>query len=180
MYEKLLAAVVAAMKKFKYPIATPCCDRDVRRLIVGVKSKFDVDLPEGFLRFLRQMNGMQYNGLRIYSGKCSQKVPDKTIGVPGFILGNLGHRCVAKGDVVSGIFVGHVERSATTLFERMLIYGENDVMYFVSNLDSTGLRSLDNCGMEVVERYPTFDHMLAHALWISLNCPPALRPEGIH
>lgn len=107
--------------------------------------ELSVRLPDAYLEFLRNSNGLDYNGTVIYS---THRVPitgydDRFI--EGFVGSNLDAREVED-------------------MKRYLVFGESNESLHVLNVAERRYQTIESIGYGVYQDYDSFDDMIAAVL----------------
>jgi len=66
MWEKLLSDIKKIEEKYGDTLNAPASDRQIEALKKAVNEKFGNELPEQYIRFLKTVNGLEFNGFIFY------------------------------------------------------------------------------------------------------------------
>jgi len=139
---KSLQLIRDTLAKFDEELPPPASKTQIDRLVKRSQKSLGAPPPEGYLDFLRQVDGLDFNGLMIYA---SSQLPDTEPDVPGFVEINLER---FRGDL--------------TGFERTLVFGEDSQQFYALNLDSAVYRAETWPGT-VLKVFKTFSELLDYA-----------------
>jgi hypothetical protein len=91
-YQQLLKQISAKSKEDGESLQPPCSAKDLTDLQAQARKELGVELPSGYTEFLRQHDGLDWNGLVIFASKTVPIVGYKDRFIEGFIDWNLEFR----------------------------------------------------------------------------------------
>lgn len=144
MFDQALQQVLRELRNDEEEVHPPATENQIAVLISAVHERWHQDLPDGYLRFLRTCNGIDYNGLVIYGAGYSPENETPAGFWQGLLAANQ---------------VWHDEDGYTDL----LIFADDDTLIF-ANSRASGFGSYDRGAGDLVDPYSTFDDMLFKAL----------------
>jgi hypothetical protein len=136
--DDLLAAIDVRERKFGHTMRPPASPDAIERLRRLAWDKFRTDLPEGYLTFLSETDGLDFNGYSIYAA-----TEDEKPYWPGFVESN--------------VLLGAPHRG-------YVFYGDTGDELYAQHLTSRAWHALDRPSLSVLESFPSFDAMLGHVL----------------
>jgi hypothetical protein len=136
--DNLLAAIHAEKREFKELIRPPASSEAIERLRRYARDALRTELPKGYLTFLGKNDGLVFNSFTIYAA-TELKEPYR----PGFVEVN---------EVLGGSDDGYV------------YYGDSSIDLYAQDRTSMAWVTLDRPSWEVMDRFPSFDAMLAQVL----------------
>ena len=126
----------------------PASENDVKSVVKGAEKILGAKLPDQYLKFLRHVNGLNWNGVFIYGSKTSQIVGSKH-SLQGIVEANEIWRD----------YEGH---------KKYLFFGDSDMSLFGQDLITGEYKELDRSSNSLIQTYKGFDDMLTEALKSSL------------
>jgi hypothetical protein len=118
----------------------PATDAEISNLIIAMKSDFDATLPQGYLRFLKMQNGLDYNGLVLYG---SHQTPDNP----------------SAGGFWQGVVIANkLWRENQSL--PYIILGETELDIFTVSLDGQMPMRRDRVSGDSIESYTSVESMI--------------------
>lgn len=162
MLNDLLKQLKQECEKYGYIYNLPATEKEIESLTTNVKNKFDVDLPDQFIKFLSTTNGIGYDGLGIYSIDYSlmETKPDN----PSLSYLNETEFVDNCGFIDNNLIWHDVEEN-----KRYLFFGHDSISWYVLKLAEGTYHVLDKPSGTVMETYDDFDDMLEAALQEKLN-----------
>lgn len=131
MWRQQLAGIKVEKAKYNALLNEPAADGLIVKFTVAVKSKFGHVLPEGYIDFLKTVNGLEYNGFIFYGIDSSLGVVSSNEAINGYIENNeiwykdehqrpymfFGESCVSCYclDLFQGLFVERDSHSGALL-----------------------------------------------------------------
>jgi hypothetical protein len=119
----------------------PCSEQGIHILQQGSAEELGAAPPAGYLDFLRQVDGLVFNGLSVYASVAKD---DKYI--EGFIEENIRRY---RGDLQG--------------FERTLVFAEDSLGFYALDIDR-GVYRVESWGGIVIREFATFEELLEEAL----------------
>jgi hypothetical protein len=148
MWKKALMEVDKQRRENGLAMQPPASENDVKSVIKGAEEILGVKLPDEYLKFLRLVNGLNWNGVFIYSSKTSQIVGSKH-SLQGIVEANEIWRD----------YEGH---------KKYLFFGDSDMSLYGKDLITGEYKELDRSSNSVIQTYKGFDDMLTDVLKSSL------------
>jgi hypothetical protein len=145
MYQELLREVAEAQSKYGERQRPPCRPEALERLRERARRELDAELPEGYVAFLREQDGLNWNGLFIYACETTEAGDAGDARIEGFVEANLTWR-------------------DDETFRDYLVFGEGNMDLYVRQLPSGDYRTIDRVPGNLIETHPSFDALLAAAL----------------
>jgi hypothetical protein len=136
--EELLARINAEKRTFRQTVWPPASPAAIAQLHAYARDTLRTDLPAGYIAFLQQNDGLDFNGCVIY-GATEHETP--------FLSG----------------FAETNERLADPEAS-YVFYGETGHELYVQDRAGDSWLALDRPSFEVNESFPGFDAMLEHVL----------------
>lgn len=124
-------------------------DTVVETLSREVKSRFALEVPQGYSDVLKYINGLEFNGYILYG-----------------IDEEIGNGCPEQP--VHGIMEMNVIWHENEEQKIYLFLGESNISWYVYKADTDEYLELDNPSGSIVERYGSFVEMFGHMLEESL------------
>ncbi len=119
----------------------PAREDGIRALALAMKSEFNAQLPIDFAAFLKQSNGLDYNGLVIYG---SDQTPENT----------------GPGGFWQGLIAANQEWRSGGCHDYLII-GETELDILTVEYDGTQPARRDRVSGDVIQRYGSVAEMLA-------------------
>lgn len=138
------------MKEDELTPQPPASDVDIQILLADLARLGNVkDLPDAYIQLLKMMNGLEWNGLFIYSTKTMplEDTDDKLMGL-------------VEANLIWRDFEDH---------KRYLFFGDADISLYCQDLTTGAFKELDRSSDTVIETYDSFENMLNAALKVSLE-----------
>ena len=145
MYQQLLAQLEAEKARYGEQRQPPCTDDRLERLRRRVRERLGAELPSEYAAFLRAQDGLNHNGLFVYASETAPVVGARDATIQGFVEANL------------------VWRDDDRLCS-YLVFGDGNMDLYARHLPIGEYHVLDRVPGNLVERYPSFDQLLAAAL----------------
>jgi len=134
MYQNLLSAVRKEKEKFNEKLEPGCSKREIETLRQKTKREMGVIIPDDYLNFLKECNGLEENGLTIY-------------GL------NLRGSC-------RDIWVENDDLRAEPGYEDMFFLAQDSITYFVVSSDGTNPREIGRGSDDVYDTFPSVREMI--------------------
>lgn len=149
MYQELLKQISDNCLEYSESMQKPCTDAQISTLKANVQNQLQTDLPQGYINFLKQHNGLDWNGLLIYASENSTISGYEDRFIAGFVEMNLSYR----------------ESEACQEF---LFFGESGVDSYVYEIKTQQYQIIDRISFDVYETLSSFDLLLTEALKIHI------------
>jgi hypothetical protein len=158
IYWELLRAAIADNRR-RGIVSVPASEERLLRLREVFQEQFGVQAPDQYLEFLRITDGLEFNGLSIFSSHCSPSENDpQQPSLEGFEYGNLWLRVAPYCD-------------------RLLYFGIDSITLYAMETDTGCFKALSP-SLDTIRLHSSFDEMIAWALFDALDRQPDLRPPG--
>jgi hypothetical protein len=118
---------------------------DLKQVSHAVKEAFGIDLPESYQAFLRQRNGIDYNGVVFYSAIDTPEKPGAGGFWQGLVAANTAWRDGGENT-------------------HLLILGDNSMDFFAFNPEKNEFTRNDRITGEIAARYQSLTEMISDAL----------------
>ncbi len=145
MYQDILKPVAEEMAKYGCSLQPPCEEREVQELKRRVKEELSASLPEHYAGLLREVKGLDYNGLVIFANETTPITGFEDRFIEGLVEANLGYREVES-------------------LKDYLILGTNGGVHYVQKLDINEYQSIDAVSLDLYEKFDSFLDMIRGAL----------------
>jgi hypothetical protein len=148
MYQKLLQEHIDDKKAYGGKPQPPATAEDLRQLRERAKKELGADLPQGYLDFLKLMNGLDSNGLVIYASETGPLAGYETrpdMKIEGIVDANLGWWDLED-------------------HKRYLFLGESGTCLYAYDLQGKKYAALDRASNDPIDEMPSFEALLADAL----------------
>jgi hypothetical protein len=145
MYKKLLSSIEKRMKSFGKKLQPPCTEAELKKLQRQVKRELGCDLPDGYVEFLKQTDGLVWNGLVVYA---SHRTP-----IIGF-----------TDRFVGGLIDSNKEWRDVEEFDNYLVFADDSMSFYVLNLADEAYEVLEREGLDQLMQFETFDELMVEAL----------------
>ena len=150
MYQRLLEELEAERARYGGQRQPACSDDRLERLRRRVRDELGTELPNEYAAFLRTQDGLNYNGLFIYASETTPVVGARNATIQGIVEANLGWR--------------DLEEMST-----YLVFGDGNMDLYVRHLPTGEYHVIDRVPGNLIERYPSFEQLLAAALRAHLS-----------
>src|SRR5215212_4390572 len=145
MYRQLLAEVGAVKARYGERSQPPCTDERLAQLRRRVREELGAELPGEYAAFLRAQDGLNHNGLFIYASETAPVVGSTHATIQGIVEANLGWRDDER-------------------FLEYLALGEGNMDVYVRHVPTGEYHVVDRVPGNLIERYCSFDQLIAAAL----------------
>ncbi len=145
MWTEILKQIEENLKKYGESLNSAASEIEIKYLIENVKKMFEVDLPEQYVKFLRTVDGLDFDGLTIYGVDQSLLETKPSEPVYGFIETN-------------EVWYENEEQ------KKYLFFGDSDISWYCLNLSTGKYEVRDKPSGTVMEIYEDFDSMVKGAL----------------
>jgi hypothetical protein len=150
MWTDLLKEILEEMEEDELTPQPPASDADIQFLLADLANLGNVKtLPDSYIQLLKMMNGLEWNGLSIYSTKTMplEDTDDKLLGL---------------------IEANQIWRDLED-HKRYLFFGEAEISLYCQDLTTSAFLELDRSSDTVIETYHIFENILSKALKDSLE-----------
>lgn len=145
IYRDLMRKIEEEEEKFGGKMQPPATDEEIRILNNEVVKRFRVKVPNEYQEFLQIHNGLNWNGLFIYSTHINEAKTNSSY-INGFVYENEGYR---------------IDDSR---FNDLLVFGDDDMSFYIYRISSSEYQVLDKIPLDVMGNFPTFDEMIYETL----------------
>ena len=146
MYQELLREVAEAQSKYGERKQPPGHPERLARLRERVREELAAEVPPEYEAFLREQDGLNWNGLFIYACEPSEVAgASADAHIEGFVEANLAWRDDEH-------------------MRDYLVFGEGNMDLYVRHLPTGEYRTIDRVPGNLIETHPSFEAMLAAAL----------------
>ncbi|MET0350863.1 MAG: YrhA family protein [Rhizobacter sp.] len=144
MYEDLVSRIHQEQRDAGEAVFAGASEARLDTLAQQVRSTFGAELPADYLDFLRQADGLDFNGFVVYDSHSS---PEARTGHfwQGFIAANEAWR-------------------ADALNRQCLVFGDTDTDLLLQHLPSGEFRRVDRVGRDLQEVFPSLRSMFEQVL----------------
>jgi len=144
MYDDVLSKIHEEQREAGEAVFAGASDARLADLVEEARATFGAPLPDDYLDFLREADGLDFNGLVIYDSHSS---PEARTGHfwQGFVAANLAWR----------------EDAAN---RRCLVFGDTDTDLLLQDLASGEFRRVDRVGRDLQEVFPSLRAMFEQVL----------------
>jgi hypothetical protein len=140
----LLKQVHTEQRNWGAYVRPPARPENLQALTEQVHRVLGAELPQGYLDFLAQSDGLDFDGLVIYDSASSPE--QRTEGFwQGFVYTNLAWR----DDPTN---------------RELLIFGDSDMDLFIQHINTGAFRRVDKIAHDRFEAFPSFEAMLEASL----------------
>ncbi|MEJ2157542.1 MAG: YrhA family protein [Desulfobacteraceae bacterium] len=150
MWKDTLNKVIEEMSEYNRTPPPPASDMDIQTMLAELPKLGNVkSLPDTYIEFLKIMNGLNWNGLFIYSSK-SMPIAGTDVEISGIVAANEIWRD----------FEPH---------EQYLFVGDGNISLYGQDLNTGEYKEFDRSSDTVIQVYEDFESMLIAALNTSLD-----------
>lgn len=149
MWEKLISDIRKIEEKYGDTINSPASSQQIEILIKVVKEKFGNELPQEYIKFLKTVNGIEFNGFIFY-------------GVDSSLLDN------QKEETVYGYIDTNEIWYENQHQKQYMFFGESNISWYCFDLVNKIYVELDKPSGTLMNTYDNFYCMLEKALSDSL------------
>jgi len=139
MYQEYLEKIKSESGKYGERMRPPATEAALARLSDRAREELSAEVPEQYKDFLRVMDGLNHNGLFIYSSRDTDDYEH------GFVETNLNWRSYEIND-------------------DFVYFADADIDLYVYSLPDREYQVLDRPSMDVNGAFKTFDEMITEAL----------------
>jgi hypothetical protein len=149
MWEKLLSDIRKIEQKYGDSLNNPASNEQVEVFKNAVREKFKYALPEQYIKFLRTVNGLEFNGFTIYGVDSSLSEGEANQSITGHIETN-------------EIWYENEEQ------RQYMFFGDSNISWYCLDISKGIYVELDKPSGTLMHVYKDFDSMLEKALTDSL------------
>ncbi|AME08401.1 MULTISPECIES: YrhA family protein [Bacillus] len=151
MWVNLLEEIRKTEAKYGDELNSPVTDQEIRNFEEAVLGKFPVnELPSGYKKFLRTVNGLDFNGLVIY-GLDQELLREE------------------NDEEVYGFFETNEQWHENDEQKKYLFFGDSDTAWYCLDVIENAYLELDKPSGTLMNKFNDFNAMLADALKFSLD-----------
>lgn len=149
-WKDLLIEIEKIEEKYGSLLRSPASDTEIIRMKQAFKRKFgNIVLPETYLDFLKNINGLDFNGLVIY-------------GVDEVLLER------EVDEEVHGLIVTNELWYENESQKQYIFYADSDVAWYCCDLKESVYVELDKPSGTLIQSFDSFESMLSDALETAL------------
>jgi cell wall assembly regulator SMI1 len=148
MWKKALMEVEKQSREHGIAMQPPASENDVKSVVKGAEEILGVKLPNEYLKFLRLVNGLNWNGVFIYGSRTNQ-IAGTTYSLQG----------INEANEIWRDYEGH---------KKYLFFGDSDMSLYGQDLNTGEYKELDRSSNSLIQTYKGFDDMLTDVLKLSL------------
>lgn len=149
MWRERLEEIIEEEKKYGQEINCGISEEEAGLFIKAVKDEFDITLPEDYIKILRVVNGIEFNGIILY-------------GVDEPILKEVPKQ------PINGLIDCNKIWYENEWQKQYLFLGEGSISWYVYELKTKKYYELDNPSGEISEEFNNFEQMFDKMLEDSL------------
>jgi hypothetical protein len=150
MWKSLILQAEKEDEPFGRKPRRPATKEEIELTVKLAKKKLNVDLPEGFLNFLRFRNGFGYEGLLVYGAVLSAPASKQ------------------EGEFYRDIVEVNAIWRERDEHKNYLFFADSDMYLYGLKLASGKYEQQDRYSSDVLQVYPDFDQMIADTIKIKL------------
>lgn len=149
MWKDALVEVKKVTNQFNMKYNDGASEEELQKFKNVVNEKFGFELPQDYIKLLKEMNGFEFNGFIIYGvdEKFLEKKPNQRL--TGFIE-------------LSEIWYENEHQ------KKYIFIGESNITWYVYDLTTKKYIEMDNPGGEEMHYYDTFDEIITKFLTDSI------------
>jgi hypothetical protein len=145
MLKDQLKQIATILDKYGEKLQPPATVKAIEHVRNLVKKRFKADLPDQYINFLRTVNGLDFNGLVIYSADTPSPDDSSTDSVYGFVETNEIWR-------------------ENEWQKKYLFFGDSDIGWYCLNLETGLYEEQDKPSGTVMKTFQDFDSMVESAI----------------
>jgi hypothetical protein len=149
MWKTLLLKIKKIEQKYGSNLNSPASNKQIESLINAVREKFKYTLPEQYIKFLATVNGLEFNGFKIYGVDSSFSEGEANQPIIGYI------------DTNEIWYENEHQR-------QYMFFGDSDIGWYCLDISEAMYVELDKPSGTLMEVFKDFDSMLEKALTDSL------------
>jgi hypothetical protein len=149
MWKDKLEEVKKEKEKYEELVNVGATNKQIEKFVKEVRTKFNYSLPLGYLNFLKEVNGIEFNGFIVYGIDQELLKEDVNQPINGLISFN-------------EIWYENEEQ------KQYIFLGESNISWYVYGLKNNKFVELDNPSGSVVKEYYNFNSILEKILTDSL------------
>ena len=149
MWEKEIESIKKEFAGWGYKVNEPASDEEIGKFCAKVKEKFQVEVPDDYIGFLKEINGYSFNGLFVYG--IDEDLLDKA---------------------PNGSSAGFVEyNDEKSLFdeEKWIYFAESEFGLYVFRVNEAAYYKIEDCSYNIIKKYDSFVDMIKEAIYDSLK-----------
>ena len=144
MYRQLLDELQGEQTRYGGHRQPPCTEERLALLRRRVREELGAELPDEYLAFLREQDGLNYNGLFVYASETTPIVCVRDASIQGIVEANLGWRDVET-------------------MRDYLVFGDGNMDLYARHLPTGEYHVLDRVPGNLIETHPSFELMMVAA-----------------
>lgn len=141
MWKESLERIIQEEEKYGQKINSGISEEEVKLFIKEVKNELNITLPEDYIKILRVVNGIEFNGMILY-------------GVDEPLLKEVPNRHI------NGLINCNQVWYENEWQKQYLFLGEGSISWYVYDLKTKKYYELDNPSGEIDEEFNDFEQML--------------------
>jgi len=145
--KELLEEARLEAEEVEESLQSPAHEREIGKLKNEAQVKLGADVPEEYLAFLREVNGLMLDDLTVYASESTPHATYPESTIEGFVKMNLAHR---------------EKRNCADY----LIFGEAGLDLYTQRISTREFQILDHATLELTKTMNNFDDMMIEALEI--------------
>jgi hypothetical protein len=150
MLEELLKPVAQDKEKYGLKLQPPCDESALSDLRKRVSAELSAELPESYAAFLGLTDGLDYNGLVIYSSITKPIVGYDDRFIEGFVEANISFRDLEA-------------------FRKYLVIANSGELLYLYEIASSRSLAVDSISLQPEEHFGSIEEMLGAALKVHLQ-----------
>jgi hypothetical protein len=144
-YQQLLNQFAAEAKKYGNSLQPACSAKDLTDLQARVRKELGAEIPPGYAEFLRQHDGLDWDGILLFASKTVPIAGYKDRFIEGLVEANLGYRSAGWKD-------------------QYVVVGDDGMDLYVFEPGPKKYSARDRVSLDKNESYPSFEEMLTALL----------------
>ena len=145
IYQHFLDQILTKHNAYGEHLQPACGAKELADLEARAREELGVEIPPGYARFLRQHNGLNWNGFFIYASKTVLIVGYTDRFIEGFIDANLDFRG------------GGWENE-------LILFGDSNLDVYVYDPSKKKYSARDRVSLDEAESYASFEEMITEVL----------------
>lgn len=141
MWKESLEEIIQEEKRYGQEINQGISDEEAALFVKAVEDNLNITLPEDYIKVLREVNGIEFNGIILYGvdEPILKEVPDRH---------------------VNGLIDCNKVWYENEWQKQYLFLGESSISWYVYDLKTQKYYELDNPSGEISEEFISFEQML--------------------
>ncbi len=140
MLKDIIEEIRKIEKKYNDDLERPLSDENALDFSTLIKNKFNYELPNEYVNLLKIANGIEFNGLEVYSADNYQS------------------------RVSSFIDMNETWNNCSDDFKNYIFFADGDIEWFCYDLKKKKYLELDKPSGEIMVEFNTFEDMIIKAL----------------